>query len=84
VGQDDFEIIPFSFLGNPRAKKLLKKDVLAEFGWYAQSASALKKYVQALQVALSRAGKPWPDRPQMPTLQPRPAHKEQRPQRAAK
>jgi hypothetical protein len=84
IGTEDFEIIPFSFLGNPRAKKLHTKDILAEFAWYAQSASVLKQHAQDVEVALSAAGKPWPDKPRMPALEHRPSHTEPRRRSAAK
>jgi hypothetical protein len=65
----DFEILPFSFFGNPRAKKLQKKRILDEFEWYAKSAAALKDYVAAIEYAIADAARPWPDRPRMPVLE---------------
>ena len=76
IGTGDFEIIPFSFLGNPRAKKLHTKDILAEFSWYARSASVLKQYAVDVEAALSSTRRPWPDKPRMPILEHRPSHAE--------
>ncbi len=58
---------PATFLGNPRAAKLDKKaDLLAEFRWCRDMATTLADYAHLLEIALSDAQKPWPDKPKLP------------------
>jgi hypothetical protein len=68
AGEAELEIFPVSFFGNPNAKKLRGKDVLAEFEWYERTAEAYRRYVKEIQVALSVSRFPWPDKPALPTL----------------
>ena len=55
------------FTQSPRAKKLRDKDLLKEFKWYANYASALAVYAKYLEQALI-AGRPLPDKPDLPHL----------------
>jgi hypothetical protein len=55
------------FTQSPRAKKLRDKDLLKEFKWYANYTSALAMYAKQLERALI-AGKPLPDKPDLPHL----------------
>jgi hypothetical protein len=63
------EIVPFSFYGNPRAKKLQGKQILNEFGWYEKSADTLRHFAISIAYCF-RSGevRTWPDRPHMPAL----------------
>jgi hypothetical protein len=78
IGQSEFEIVPASYYGNPRAKKLVWKDIIAEFKWYELSADALTRFARAVRTAIQSDTFPWPDKPQMPTLQPRKNRKARR------
>jgi hypothetical protein len=60
---------PMDFSGNPRAAKLVKKDLLIEFAWYADCARVLSDYAFAVQYALALPHQPWPGRPALPVLQ---------------
>jgi hypothetical protein len=62
------EIIPAAYYGNPRARKLAGKDILAEFEWYEHRADTLTRFARAIRTAITTDAAPWPDRPQMPTL----------------
>ncbi len=69
IGTGDIELFPVVFYGNPRAKKLIGKDILTEFEWYEQSADVLTRFARAARTALIIAGAAWPDRPRLPSLQ---------------
>jgi hypothetical protein len=60
---------PMDFSGNPRAAKLVKKDLLIEFAWYADCARVLSDYAFAVQYAPALPHQPWPGRPALPVLQ---------------
>src|SRR5215207_9637066 len=66
IGDDQFEIVPHSFFGNPKAKRLRGKDILTEFDWYTDYTDALRRYAQSLQPALGTVGYSWPDKPLLP------------------
>jgi hypothetical protein len=81
----DFEMIPLSFHGNPRARKLRGKQIVNEFQWYGETANVLKSFARHLCVGLNRSPYiSWPDRPRMPTLRQDPIHKEPHRKGAAK
>jgi hypothetical protein len=65
----ELEIVPFSFYGNPRAKKLLGKQILREFEWYERCADTLRKFAVSVDAGLRGALPSWPERPQLPALQ---------------
>jgi hypothetical protein len=73
IHEGEFEVIPLSFWGNPRARKLKGKAILTEFSWYEACADSLRSYTHAVEAALD--GGPWPDKPQMPTLELPPSRK---------
>jgi hypothetical protein len=82
----ELEIMPIVFFGNPRAKKLRGKDIMSEFAWYEKSADTLKAFTREIESALMepRAPYPWPEKPQMPTLEQFRRRKEQDRQNDAK
>ncbi|SHN79158.1 hypothetical protein [Bradyrhizobium erythrophlei] len=61
--KSDFEIIPFSFHGNRRAKALRGKVILDEFCRCEANANRLKGYARWIDCVLSLEGYAWPDRP---------------------
>jgi len=69
VKTGQLEIMPFSFYGNPRAKKLLGKQILNEFKWYEGCADTLRLFSVSLAAALRNDRITWPDRPHLPALQ---------------
>jgi len=62
----DFELLPFTFFGNPNAQKLIGKDILAEFDWYVRTANVCRLYISQLNAALLVPRSAWPDKPHMP------------------
>jgi hypothetical protein len=60
------EIIPWWFFGNPRAAELRDKPLLDEFKWYRDHLARLAYFAEGLDLALS-VGRPWPERPQLPS-----------------
>lgn len=64
------EILPLDFFGNPRARKLGGKDLIAEFQWCYACAQTLSGYAVALGSSLV-SGLPMPDRPTMPERLPK-------------
>jgi hypothetical protein len=67
-------IMPFMFLGNPRAKSLFaatakeKTDLITEFGWYRDHLLRLATFTEHLHHAIRHHPNfSWPDRPQLPT-----------------
>jgi hypothetical protein len=70
IGHSEISLFPITFHGNPRAKKLVGKDILAEFGWYESSTDTLTIFARNVRAAITSDGAPWPNRPQMPALQP--------------
>jgi len=62
----DFEIVPVTFFGNDKAKRLFGKDILEEFRWYERSANALKMYTTSCRLAVD-AQHTSPKKPRMPT-----------------
>jgi hypothetical protein len=76
LGHKEIELFPAAYHGNPRAHKLIGKDILNEFQWYEESADTLTRFARSVRNAISGDAVAWPARPQMPTLQPKKAHKE--------
>lgn len=60
------EILPFYFLGNPRATGLRDKSLLEEFKWYRNHLEGLADYAGSLIFAMKFSDYTWPDRPQLP------------------
>ena len=65
-GATEFEIAPISFFGNPRAQKLVRKDILSEFDWYERWADALKWHATEVRFALDSNIRTWPEKPSRP------------------
>ncbi len=62
---------------NPRARKLLKKELLKEFAWYQRTAEVLSIYVTQIHTAIAMPEQnAWPDRPLLPTLGQEPTPKD--------
>jgi hypothetical protein len=55
------------FNGNPRARKLLGKQIIQEFSWCEQCTENLTRFAMKAETALAFEQYPWPDRPPMPT-----------------
>jgi hypothetical protein len=68
----EIELTPAFYYGNPRAHKLMGRDILTEFAWYEHCADTLTLFAREARQAIGRASAPWPGRPQLPTLRPRP------------
>jgi hypothetical protein len=66
AAETDFEIVPITFFGNDKAKRLAGKDILTEFKWYERCAGALKDHATACRLAVD-AQSSSPDKPLMPT-----------------
>lgn len=62
----DFEIVPVTFFGNDKARRLIGKDIIEEFKWYERCADTLKKYTTTCRLAVD-AGLSSLEKPQMPT-----------------
>lgn len=62
------DVFPIHELGHKRAKKLAKKDILFEFGWFYDSAVVLREYAAELSWYLprKRLSEPLPERPSLP------------------
>jgi hypothetical protein len=59
--------------GNPRAKKLVGKQLLIEFDWCERYAEGLSVFTQRLETAIAFPDRhPWPDRPSKPTRKTKP------------
>jgi hypothetical protein len=67
IGGEGVEIVPFVIYRNPRAKKLINKDILVEFAWYEKSTEAMISFARQAESAFRADNNPWPDRPQMPS-----------------
>lgn len=59
----------FSHQGNPRAHKLVGKDIITEFEWYEQCADTLTRFARTARTAIATDAVAWPGRPLLPTLQ---------------
>ncbi|MCP3475219.1 hypothetical protein NLM33_33385 [Bradyrhizobium sp. CCGUVB1N3] len=62
----DFEIVPVTFFGNDKAKRLIGKDIIEEFKWYEWCADTLKRYTTSCRLAVD-AELLSIEKPQMPT-----------------
>ena len=71
LGNKEIELHPLAYHGNPRARKLVGKDILTEFDWYEKCADALTDFARAARRAIAGDSAPWPEKPQMPRLQQR-------------
>ena len=65
-GFNDIVVMPNINLGHVRAKKLLAKNLLAEFRGCRDSAILLSRFAWQMDCALSDYTQPWPDRPALP------------------
>src|ERR1019366_6955998 len=68
------ELLPFAAMGNPRSRNLASKELLAEFRWYRETATALGGYAIRVRSGLLRPEEPWPDRPILPILTQKKTH----------
>lgn len=59
-------VVPHDLLGNPRAKKLAQRDVLAEFRWLKNASMTLALYGMQIQLIWRGERKTLPDRPRLP------------------
>lgn len=66
-GATEFEITPISYFGNPRARKLIGKDILSEFDWYERWANAIKSHATEVRLAIDSGTHTWPKKPDRPT-----------------
>jgi hypothetical protein len=62
----DFQIVPVSFFGNDKARRLVGKDIIEEFNWYERCANTLKKHATDCRLAVD-ARLSSPEKPLMPT-----------------
>ena len=54
------------FNGNPRARKLMGKELLVEFAWCEAYAETLSRFTELLAVAIAFPDRfPWPERPKI-------------------
>jgi hypothetical protein len=60
-------VIPDMIFGNPRARKMAKKDLLTEFRWCRDATLVLRDFCVLLERAIATGGLSWPDRPRLPT-----------------
>ena len=65
-GVKELEIIPVTFFGNDKAKRLSGKDILSEFKWYEESAETLRRWTVDCRFAVD-ACLSSPQKPHMPT-----------------
>jgi hypothetical protein len=63
-------VMPNTMLGNTRAKRLDKSDILFEFRRIRDTALVLRDFASAMDVALTRERVPWPERPSLPARAP--------------
>ena len=59
-------VAPFVELGHVRARKLLNKNLLAEFRWCRDAAILLADFAYEVDRSLSDHMRPWPNRPAWP------------------
>lgn len=59
-------VVPHMATDNPRAKKLLNKDLLTEFRWCRDQAITLSIYAARINRVLAHDELPWPRRPALP------------------
>lgn len=84
-GELKVHIEPWAFHGNPRAKKLMGKDLLKEIEWYAEKARVLRQYAFDVHRPIWMPDMiPWPERPQMPHLGQSQTRTKSRPRKRAK
>jgi hypothetical protein len=65
---DKIELTPFIFFGDPRASRLVTKNLLDEFAWYRGRASVLAHYAELSPYLMQYPDYPWPERPKLPPL----------------
>jgi hypothetical protein len=67
---DGIELLPLYFMGNPRARGLVGKDLLKEVKWYRAHAETLATYAGLAHHAVTYAdqGFSWPEKPYLPHL----------------
>jgi hypothetical protein len=61
-------IMPSLLQSNPRAQKLLQKELLPEYRWCRDASLTLRDYVMDITISMQfgTALTPWPDRPSLP------------------
>ena len=60
IGKSEITLFPITFHGNPRARKLVGKDILAEFEWCELSADALMLFARNIRAAIINDAARWP------------------------
>jgi hypothetical protein len=63
--ENDIEIMPHYFFGNPHAKQLRGKDLIQEIRWYRDHISKLAEYAGCLHYSVAFPDYTLPDRPQL-------------------
>jgi hypothetical protein len=58
-------VVPDTLLDNPRALRLVEKDVLEEIRWAYKVTLALRDFADAIDYAWL-TGQTWPDKPSLP------------------
>jgi len=69
-GSTEATVKPLMWNGNPLARNLGDKDILAEFEWYVAYFRAIRMYAGQITHYLC-GGAAWPDRPTLPTVKQR-------------
>jgi hypothetical protein len=64
--ETDGKVYAWYQLGNTRAKKLAKKDLLNEFGWFYDTIIVLREYAAKLERIMWNSSEPVPVRPDLP------------------
>lgn len=67
LDKDAAGVVPYDWYGNPRARRLLRKNLLIEFRWLRDSATALTNYAFSINHAWGERSGPLLDRPKLPT-----------------
>jgi hypothetical protein len=70
------EMGPAFIRGHPRARRLIGKRLLEEFAWYEDWAETISRFAGRVELALTSAERPWPDRPRRPSRGPKSNHQD--------
>jgi hypothetical protein len=66
---NQFEITPVYFNGNPRAANLRDKPILPYFSWYERRALTFSIYAESSFNSIAHRKVKWPERPSIPALE---------------
>jgi len=66
LDETDGRVYAWYQLGNQRAKKLAKKDLLKEFSWFYDTIVELREYATKLEGIMWNSSEPVPQRPELP------------------